>query len=250
MAKLDSFRIFSVTRELSDLVYKAFEVKIPVMPHPVINIKALEKMMDLYRSNIEIDVIRDNCDADIIIYVPTRLGHVKSHKYFFESLNGLVNVTENIKIKLRKTEESFFFYNTLKADIKHRYILVDTVSEKDYVEEILKSDVIFIPYPKDGFWARTSGILYDTIFLEKPVITLYGTWLSRVAFNLRCGLYLNDPTNEESFSSLVQRLMNSYKELSYLVKLAKDKIKDTESFHYLCELLEMDDLNQYQIRGL
>jgi glycosyltransferase involved in cell wall biosynthesis len=59
---------------------------------------------------------------------------------------------------------------------KHCTPLEGLFSERDFQNYLEEADIVVLPYRKEAFWGRTSGILVDCFQLEKPVVTTANTW--------------------------------------------------------------------------
>lgn len=55
--------------------------------------------------------------------------------------------------------------------------IVDGILSPDaYRRRMIESDIVLVPYRRDAFRSRTSGVISDAILLGKPVVTTAGTW--------------------------------------------------------------------------
>ena len=55
----------------------------------------------------------------------------------------------------------------------------DPLSVDAYSELLLSADVVLLPYDRDNYYARSSGILVEALAAGLPVVVPAGTWLSR-----------------------------------------------------------------------
>lgn len=58
-------------------------------------------------------------------------------------------------------------------------LLYNPLSFEDYLKLLLKSNIVLLPYDRDNYFARSSGILVECLAAGIPVIVPSATWLSR-----------------------------------------------------------------------
>lgn len=241
-AKSRQFRLFSVTQKLSDVIYQLFSVKTSPMVHPLMHSDLAKKYTDSYKRSEGRNAVKDN----VIIYIPSRLGHQKSNVNFFQMIEKFLKITTNVVIKLRQSEEAINFFQQLNdRSIKERLIVLpEIVDIKLYFKMLCDADIIYIPYTAEGFYARTSGVLYDSIMSKTPVIVERGTWLAEKVFHFRAGLYLFH-TNAESLQSAVKRIINNYEFFSENLEYSSECLFKSENFDNLVNQILKKNINPF-----
>lgn len=71
------------------------------------------------------------------------------------------------------------------------------LSTDDYYQLLLESDVVVIPYQRQAYTARSSGILAEAFAAAKPVIVTEGTWMSAQLGRSGSGLVMKDGDAED-----------------------------------------------------
>ena len=79
------------------------------------------------------------------------------------------------------------------------------LTREQYVKQMMRSDVILLPYDPAAYYARTSGIFVETVFAGKMPVVLRGSWLA----------------NELKEHDL-EELIIDFTSLDEIAKLAKD----------------------------
>ena len=88
-------------------------------------------------------------------------------------------------------------------------LISGTLSNEDFERLLLQADALLIPYRKQAFSGRTSGIYADAIQLGKPVITTHETWMGRWTKRLGNGLTFADGNSKdlaETMKEMARRL--------------------------------------------
>ena len=242
VAKSMQFRILSVTQKMSDIVYQLFEVKTATMIHPLINSPSAKKIIkSFYKKAI------NKPKNKIILYIPCRFGHGKSNENLFEQLKQLLLNTENILLRLRKAEESVNFLKDIgNHKIKEKIIIMpDLETSEFYFNALCEADIIFIPYTKEAFYARTSGILYDTILAQKPVIVMNNTWLSDTTFQFKAGLHIINATNI-SLQKAIESIINNDVFFSQNINKSSKKLFNQSTFKTLSNQIISYNVNPFR----
>lgn len=93
------------------------------------------------------------------------------------------------------------------------------LSTEAYNGQMAKANIILIPYQvSEGYRARTSGILAETIAMSKPFITTDGTWMSVQARKFDTGLIVTDNQPAE-LADAICAMINAYE--NYSLKAGK-----------------------------
>lgn len=242
-AKKNNYRIFSVTKELSEVIFKEFEVKTCVMDHPIIN---LQESLDII-SNIEDSYDQDATVKDkIVLCFPTSLSHGKGDEKLPSVILDICKNYKNIVVKMRKSSESkWVSVQCQDAVSSGRLVEVEAHDHGEYIKNLVDSDIVMIPYPRSAFYARTSGILLDSILCKTPVITMADTWLANQAMHHKCGIYITTLTTE-SIVSAVSKISSNATLFDKTCKAAADKIIHTNSFDNLHDQIFIPHINQFE----
>jgi len=58
-------------------------------------------------------------------------------------------------------------------------LLLSPLSSAEYAKLVLRADVILVPYDRDNYYARSSGIFAEALVAGKPIVVPAGTWMAR-----------------------------------------------------------------------
>ena len=97
----------------------------------------------------------------------------------------------------------------MNSIIKSAKIIEGTIDNNKYKEIFHKADLILIPYRKEEFFARSSGIYMDAVIAEKPVIATSETWVGRCIEKYGNGVTFNDGDIQGFYEALLT-LKNNY----------------------------------------
>ena len=106
-------------------------------------------------------------------------GIYRDEKYSENLINFLSsNNQNNFKLRISK-----YFNLNLKSNKKYlkknTITFEDNLDKKDFINEIIKSDVVLLPYKIPDYSYRTSGIFFETISLNKFTFVTTGTLMSK-----------------------------------------------------------------------
>lgn len=111
------------------------------------------------------------------------LGDARLEKGFFNLPNLINKAGNNFNFLIQANSNGFdnLKYNeTIKKLLKFKNIklIFNELSEQKYLQYLRNSDIILLPYLKDNYKFRTSGIFFETIFANKISIVSKNTWMS------------------------------------------------------------------------
>jgi len=109
------------------------------------------------------------------------------------------------------------------------------LSTSEYFDLLLDSHFILVPYRRQNYQARTSGILAEAIAAGKPAIVTSETWMARQLAHHGAGVCFNDGDAED----LARALRKAIHESPKLVEEAKKKAVDWRQFHTAGRLVDM-----------
>ena len=67
-----------------------------------------------------------------------------------------------------------------------------SLETKEYYNLLIESDIVLIPYRKQAFYAKTSGIFTEALAAAKPVVVTNGTWMSAQLEHYNSGVTFED----------------------------------------------------------
>lgn len=75
--------------------------------------------------------------------------------------------------------------------IKFR-ILREPLSSQQYTDELRRADYIILPYRRETYYARISGVAVEAMLLAKPIIYTRNTWVGTIAEQFGVGIAVDD----------------------------------------------------------
>lgn len=87
--------------------------------------------------------------------------------------------------------------------IKFR-VLREPLSSQQYTDELCRADYIILPYRRETYYARISGVAVEAMLLAKPIIYTENTWVGTIAEHFGLGIAVDD--NVESVARAIQGL--------------------------------------------
>ena len=106
-------------------------------------------------------------------------GIYREEKYGGNLLNFIENnLTKNFKLKISKN------FKSECKDLSQKYLkklifINDSLNYKNFIEEVLKSDIILLPYKMPNYEYRTSGLFFEAISLNKFTYVSNGTLMEK-----------------------------------------------------------------------
>lgn len=83
-------------------------------------------------------------------------------------------------------------------------LLTESLSTEDYFELLKTADVVALPYWRDIYVARTSGVFLEAVAAGKPVICTLDTWMSDQLALAGAGVLVKDRDDTELAVALVE----------------------------------------------
>jgi len=92
---------------------------------------------------------------------------------------------------------------------KNIKIVEGELDNKQFLELFKLADICVLPYSREAFSNRTSGLLIDSIYCGVPCVVLSGTWLSNLVIKYGCGEIV-DIISPESIFDAVNKICKNY----------------------------------------
>lgn len=179
-AQVDSYKIASVTSQISDFIFDKFDVKTEVFPNPIPDLSD-----DQSRELLDHKKYSENVDC--IVLFPGNPRDEKGGKIIEELLQYFIQSGV-------PTGYKFVFRGTPPTTLPHSdgiEFLGEEITDDEYWLNLSKADIVVIPYVAPGFAYRTSGIMVDTLLAGTPAIVIKDTWLAHVVKEYRIGLAID-----------------------------------------------------------
>ena len=72
----------------------------------------------------------------------------------------------------------------------------ESLSSEDYRLEIQKADIILLPYRRETYFARISGVAVEAMLLAKPIVFTSDTWVDTIAQRFEIGVSCGESCEE------------------------------------------------------
>ena len=160
---------------------------------------------------------RDSAKASILF---SCLGPARFEK-------GVDILQQAIKLVLaRRASQDMLFVVQWNADIKDDaggiyppdpellqdrrvQLLTKSLSSDEYDAEISRTDCMVLPYRRDSYFARISGVAVEGVTAGKPVIYTLGTWCEDLVKNSGAGIGVPDG-DISSLAGAIEELANNF----------------------------------------
>ena len=67
-------------------------------------------------------------------------------------------------------------------------VITHPLSSEDYRQQLLKADLIILPYRRESYFARISGVAVEAMLMGKPLLYTSNTWVETVARQFGVGV--------------------------------------------------------------
>jgi glycosyltransferase involved in cell wall biosynthesis len=127
---------------------------------------------------------------------------------------------ENVKQVLEKVKD-------------HCEIIEGILPEKRYTQLILEADAILIPYKKEEFYGRTSGVYVDAVLAGKPVVAAALTWMAQEVLKYNNGVIFPEDDTEAFHEALLKLYHNFSTYSQNTVTARKEWLKNNNGRAFL-----------------
>ncbi len=90
-------------------------------------------------------------------------------------------------------------------------LLRQPLTSAEYRQELCRADVIVLPYRRETYFARISGVAVEAMLLGKPLLYTSNTWVATIAEQFELGLAMDD--NATGVASALTHAINSIEDL-------------------------------------
>lgn len=123
------------------------------------------------------------------------------------------------------------------------------LSNEEYKALFKKADVIFLPYKKEDFFVRSSGVFADAVIARKPVLTTSETWIGRNTKKYNNGVTFSEE-NVNSLWDAMLEIKNNYKDYLENSKSAKSQWLKNNSLDVFFKMLHRLSIDRKEIAAI
>lgn len=174
------------------------------------------------------------------VVFPGNMRGGKGYELTAGALTALIRESSPADLRIRLRHPPADSVNKARRDffdsIRHRVDITDSYLEEEEFRALLVSaDLVVIPYTKDRFANRTSGLLIDSLLLGKPCIAIEDTWLSRTVDSYDFGLVAAE--NGEALAEQILAALAQLDSLRAAALQARDRYTADNSWQALARFL-------------
>ena len=153
------------------------------------------------------DTFKAKAKHDINVVFPGNLRIEKGFDMAVNCANALSKQKVNVFIRSTLINISNKEVTALVAKINKKVNIIEGVlSEEEYLDLMQLSQIIVLPYRVSEFKTRTSGLMADAIYLEKPVVAARGTLMGDIIEKYANGEVFTDG-DSSSMQKAIQKVI-------------------------------------------
>ncbi len=142
----------------------------------------------------------------------------------------------NIFLYEEETEAALEKLDRIDQNFGHGIRLVkDSLSTDEYYQLLLESDVVVIPYRRDAYKSRTSGIFAEALAAGKPVIVTEGTWMAAQMEQYGSGIIVKDGDAKD----LVRAIQHFISSFDVLNNKARERGAEWTELHNADQVMKL-----------
>ncbi len=104
-------------------------------------------------------------------------------------------------------------------------IIREPLSSTEYLNELNEADLIVLPYMREAYYARISGVAVEAMMLGKPIVYTSDTWVATLADTFKIGVASGDDG-----VGLKDSLLESMSSIDSLTRDANEKIESVKRY--------------------
>lgn len=193
----DTINITAPTNYVSEVVKNHSNILCKIAPHPSTGFgdnDALKNLSDLL--NLSTRISNNSCAKTIFFPGVDTIN--KGYSYGIELANKLSKL--GYKVIARPSP------NCSRSSCLEYLEL--GVEESTFEKYLQNADLVILPYTREGFRHRTSGLIVDAMFRNVMVCVISETWLSDFVDKYGCGFSVSGVNLSEDLKTIVDNLTN------------------------------------------
>ncbi|WP_143549164.1 glycosyltransferase [Rhodopirellula bahusiensis] len=104
-------------------------------------------------------------------------------------------------------------------------VITKPLSSEAYHQQLLKADLIILPYRREVYFARISGVAVEAMMLGKPLLYTSDTWVDTIASQFDCGLSMDNDV-----AGVVEAISEAIANLDTMAQQSRGAAGDVASF--------------------
>lgn len=205
------------TEELQKDIKRMFDIKLGVAPHPSVLVSD-QDFINLKIKQFNQLKLHNYSQGKTILF-PGNLGGSKNKtsKGYFVSIEIIKILAEmyseeenKYKIFMRRAFDNEDVDQELEKIKSVAYFFEDGLPSSDFFKILTLSDIVVLPYAKEAFSKRTSGLFIDSLYFGKPVVSSKNTWMGNRIEELDCGIVVAQNDDPNSFVEAIDQISKHY----------------------------------------
>ncbi len=188
-------RFVTDSERLADEYEELTGIRFDVLPHP--------SLVDMPGASAETPAVNHADSSTVRIFLPGPARHEKGVVRLLEAARLLANEKLERKIEITlQWREAFDLPDgsRIGADDVGSYesenvsfkIIREPLSSEVYLQELQNADAIILPYRREVYYARISGVAVEAMMLGKPLLFTTDTWIDTVCQQFELGVGMDD----------------------------------------------------------
>lgn len=106
-------------------------------------------------------------------------------------------------------------------------LLTQDLSSEEYAQYFLNSDAVVLPYRRESYYTRLSGLVVEATTCGIPVIYTTDTWMEDAVMEYGAGLGVRD----QDVSDLAERMVQMVREIAHFRAMAIAQMPKARAYH-------------------
>lgn len=188
-------RFVTDSERLADEYEELTGIRFEVLPHP--------SLVGMSTGHVKAPIGDDDTLKTLKIFLPGPARHEKGVARLLEATKLLADKTLERKIEITfQWRETFELpdgssigpndiHNYESENVSFR-IIRETLSSDGYLKELNDADAIILPYRREVYYARISGVAVEAMMLGKPLLFTTDTWVDTICRQFNLGIGMDD----------------------------------------------------------
>lgn len=207
-------RFVTDSERLADEYEELTGIRFEVLPHP--------SLVGMSTGHVEAPIGDDDTLKTLKIFLPGPARHEKGVARLLEATKLLADKTLERKIEITLQWREPFelpdgssigpndIHNYESENVSFR-IIREPLSSDGYLKELNDADAIILPYRREVYYARISGVAVEAMMLGKPLLFTADTWIDTICQQFNLGVGMDD--NASGVASTLATIADEMPEL-------------------------------------
>lgn len=188
-------RFVTDSERLADEYEELTGIRFGVLPHP--------SLVGMANATAETAVDDQHDEQTVKIFLPGPARHEKGVVRLLEAAKLLAGETLEKKLEITLQWREAFDQpdggcigpddvGTFESENVSFRIIREPLSSEAYLHELKQADAIILPYRREVYYARISGVAVEAMMLGKPLLFTTNTWVDTICCQFELGIGMDD----------------------------------------------------------